>query len=66
MKNKGKIIFEMPGREDSIFDCELATNTKFFSAFFAIYIWQYNKTTRFANENVYGYPNWDKNEEPVQ
>lgn len=57
--------------ENSTCDCEIAANTKFLSAFFTPYIWhmnlvsgyQYNKTTRITDENVYDYPDWDQNEE---
>lgn len=60
MKNKGRIRFEIPDVENSMFECVLAANTESLSAFFALYMWQmsplcgyqYNKTTGTAGENV--------------
>jgi hypothetical protein len=51
MKNKGRIRFEIPDMEDSMFDCEMAANTKLHSVFFTPHVWQMNPTTGCQNIN---------------
>lgn len=44
----------MPEREDAMFDCEIAANMKFLSAFFTPYVWQMNPVYVFYNNKSTG------------